>query len=239
VTQTALVLLTRYPIGSAAPGTQPDAAIRWHDIAEWLSAERRGKAIDEPVSAHIVDQLLGYLKARRMTVEPVTWELGNGARSLQNLLIMLSEAAVACHVSCNARKIHHCWDNCHYFGFWIDGKRYWFGVSIDAADTVEFSTQTRIDPESARKLNAGYLWESKWVPGGIGWACDLKLASEEVHFFARSLASQKECLEQFLKSCLEAARQIEIPEPPGAPPVMPEEETEQDTEEDEVARSQP
>src|SRR5262249_30278143 len=70
---TALVLLTRYPISIAGLTSRPDAAIRWHDIAQWLSEERI--TIQDQISAYLTEQFLGYLKARRMTVEPVTWEL--------------------------------------------------------------------------------------------------------------------------------------------------------------------
>jgi hypothetical protein len=163
-----------------------------------------------------VDQFLGYLKGRGMTVEPISWELRNGTLALQNLLVMLSEAAAACHVSC---KRANRWD---YLCFWLD-ERYWFGVRLEAAEQVFFMTgRTRVDPEANKKLGFGYMWEARWVPGGRAWQDHLDLASEEVHFFARSLASQKECLEQFLARCLAAAKKIEIPGPAGALPAEPE-----------------
>ncbi len=75
---------------------KPDAAIRWHDIAEWLSLERCQNTINDPVSAYLVDSFLGYLKERGMIMEPVRRDLIGGAQDLWNLILMLKEAATAC-----------------------------------------------------------------------------------------------------------------------------------------------
>lgn len=91
------------------------------------------------------------------------------------------------------------------------GNGFFFGVRYDSAEQVTFHTmKVRIDPQADKKLGFGFVWEAKWVRGGWAWQCDLDLTSEEVHFFARSLASQKECLEQFLIRCIEAVKKIEV-----------------------------
>jgi hypothetical protein len=216
IARTALVFLTKYLEELDA---RFDPPVRWHHIGEWLSDWRQQRTINDPVSVYLVDQFLGYLKQKGMIMEPVTWELGTGSRSLHNLLVMLSEAAQACRVPHNPRKVHHFWEGQHYFGYLLDGKRFWLGVSFIDPNKVAFNTsQCRIDPSAAEKLQAGYVWEDKWAPGGKCWGCDLDLASEDVHFFARSLASQKECLEQFLKRSLDTAKLIVIPDPPGSTP---------------------
>src|ERR1022692_2861743 len=91
VASKGLVLLTRYPVSVVGA----DHYMRWYQIAEWIGLESsryRFKATSE----FLVNQFLGFLKARNMTMGQITWELPIGVRSLRTLTDMLYEAAAAC-----------------------------------------------------------------------------------------------------------------------------------------------
>lgn len=208
--RTALVLLTRYPISAEAVEVKPDAMVRWHNVGAWLFEERQANTIGDPVSVYLVEQFLEYLKTRSMIMEPVSWEIVRGARSFRDLMLMLKESVVACQLSSVDA---YAFD---YFGFNLDRSRYFLGVYYDRADKVIFYTRNvHIDPQADKKLGFGSIWERKSSPGGWAWAWEhhLDLCAEDVHFFARSLASQKKRLEEFIGACLSAAKIIEIPAP--------------------------
>jgi hypothetical protein len=159
---------------------------------------------------YLLEQFLGYLKTRGIIMDPVSWELARGARALYALLAMLAETAAACKVQPQPTQFG---STSEFTGFWLDRKRYFFGVRFDSADVVRFHTrEVRIDRQATEKLGFGRVWEANYVRGGLAWHDDLNLASVDVDFFARSLASQQECLEQFLTRCLEAVKKLEIPE---------------------------
>src|SRR5581483_1471506 len=63
ITQTALVLLTKY--AEDVEGL-PDATVRWHHIGEWLSDEHWEQLLQDQVSGYLVTQFLGFLKMRGM-----------------------------------------------------------------------------------------------------------------------------------------------------------------------------
>jgi hypothetical protein len=222
VPATALVLLTRYPVTLSDPAAQPDTFVRWYQMADWLDQERHRYAF-QAVSAYLVDQFLGFLRVRNMTMGQVTWELTGGVRALRALGDMLYEVASAC--GCQARP--H--GDRNYMGVYLDRRSYWVGINYDRPEVLEFATDYRkVDPGAAARLGIEGVFE--WEDGSAhGWRRQLNLDSEDVHFFARSKASQMQLLENFLRECLETVRRIEVPggeeapvaeepEPPSAPP---------------------
>lgn len=137
--------------------------------------------------------------------------LPEGVRALQNLLNMLFEAAAACKVSA---KLWVHWGNWKLIGVKLDKGKYYLYLDFKDGESLCFSTRNKIDPEAAAKLQPGYIWESKWVPGGYQWGQDVVLNSEKVHFFSRSKVRQMQWLEHFMQDCLDKARSIEIPDQP-------------------------
>ena len=231
-TQTALVLLTRYPPPDT--GVKPDAAIRWHDIAEWLSLERCQNTINDPVSAYLVDSFLGYLKERGMIMEPVRRDLIGGAQSLWNLILMLKEAATACGQSVKES------GEFERIGFTLGDRRFFVGVQYDSANVIIFHTmKVRIDPKAATKIGFGDVRKRYYSPDKRAWWHTLDLAAKDGDFFTHPLVGQKECLEQFLKCCLDAVKRLETVGEPGAPPDPSEVQTEHDNEEEQSEESQP
>lgn len=146
-----------------------------------------------------------------MNLAQVGKYMPDGLRAVSNLLNMLFEAAAACKVSV---KKTASWDS---LGLKLDGRKYWVGVSYAEPEILQFVTSCRIEPEAARKLGAGEVFEESWVPGRYRWYRGVELDSEPVHFFARSKVSQMRWLEGFLRECLSLARSVETPDQPPIP----------------------
>jgi hypothetical protein len=203
----ALILLTRYPVPPEALGGKPDKCVRWYEIADWLAGDPATSTIQHAVSRHTARQFLGFLSARGMTMEQVGWEMVSGVQALRNFLSMLAEAASACKVSVKPN------NSANYTGFFLADSRYWLGLAYETPGILHIHTAyVRIDKDKAEKLGKGELCEENWVPGKWAWQVDLDLQAEEVHFFARSRASQMQCLERFILEFLEAAKTIEAPD---------------------------
>jgi hypothetical protein len=202
---TGLVLLTRYPVSVDASEAKPDVHIRWHEVAQWLEVELGQQSITNQISKYLVEQFIGFLKARNMTMEQVGWELGRGIQALQNLLDMLYEVASACKVQAEKQTS---WED---IGYNLDKRKYWVGIHYpDQPVSLAFFTRCPIDKSKAERLGIGQVrTDVVWAADKMAWANWLSLDSEEIHFFARSKASQMQCLETFLMQCLEAARSIQ------------------------------
>lgn len=206
IEQTRLVLLTRYPEAFAAGDTPPDVQLRWFEVADWLEAELPEAQAAGDIPGYLVRQFLDFLEARNMTLVQVGKFMPEGLRALSNLMNMLVEAAGACQVP--AKKLPG-WTE---MGLYLDGKKFWVGVSYDEPEYLTFNTCCRIDRDAAARLGVGELSEESWVPGRARWSRWAELDSEEVHFFSRSKVSQMQWLEAFLRDCLATARAIESPD---------------------------
>ena len=194
-----LILLTRYPVSVVGA----DHYLRWYQVAELIGLESSRYQF-KATSQFLVDQFLGFLKARNMTMGQVTWEMTTGVRSLRNLADMLYEAATACQLKAQIR------GNPYWIGIHLDGRQYWAGISFSAPERLVFGTDyASVDPEAAVALGVGSCgeWQDK---GGHEWWRDVDLESEEIHFFARSKASQMQFLEQFLRENYDLAKKVTI-----------------------------
>jgi len=194
-----LVLLTRYPVQIEGA----DHYLRWYQVAEWIDFESH-KYHFKPVSRFLVDQFLGLLKARNMTMSQVTWEMTTGVRSLKTLADMLYEAASACGIKAYIEGTRN------HMVIYIDDRLYWAGIEYDQPESFAFGTyNASVDKESADQLGIGTSFV--WSKGdGCGWRRDINLESEDIHFFARSKASQMQFLEQFLRESYEIAKQLTL-----------------------------
>ncbi|WP_159452273.1 PD-(D/E)XK nuclease family protein [Singulisphaera sp. GP187] len=202
-----LVLLSRYPIQIHSSLVHAVKLRRWYQVADWLLGELQGQSIRSSVSRYLVEQFVGFLEVRGITMEAVGWEMVAGVRSFRALITMLSEALSAS----NAPKIAKdpsCWDSC---GYYFDDKKFWIGVSYDRPDTLTFMTQKiKIAANAVELAGSGRLQQETdpYFPSGRKWIIELSLNSEEVHFFARSRASQMLCIEQFLANSIACAQKI-------------------------------
>jgi hypothetical protein len=204
VPRTALVLLSRYPVSLMEAVEKPDWFVRWYQVAEWLEQER-GRYVFKPTSKYLVDQFVEFLGARNMTMSQVTWDLTGGIRALRTLGDMLLEVAHACGLHATPS------GNRNSLGVFLEKKAYWIRINYDRPEALHFTTYNRvIDPAKAEA--AGLEGWFKW-PGAetwFGWERWLNLDAEEVHFFARTKASQMQLLEGFLRECLDIVRSIEL-----------------------------
>lgn len=201
--ETALVLLTRYPVNLEEGTERPEVRVRWFQVAEWLNLEQQRYTF-QAVSKYLVEQFVGFLRTRNMVMGEVTWELPGGVRALRALADMLYEAATACGVRARI------WGNRGCMGVYLEGQLYWVGVDFDRPEILTFETwNAAVDRESAERLGAGKIYEWTNEPG-FGWRRELNLETEEVHFFARSKASQLQLLENFLRECLDQVRTVVI-----------------------------
>jgi hypothetical protein len=207
-----LVLLTRYPQAFSDEDTRPDFDVRWYELAGWLEDELTALDEVDKVTSFLVRQFHNFLRIRGMTLTQVGKYMPDGLRALGNLLNMLFEAAAACKVKTN-KKIGS-WD---HMGINLDGNKYWVGVLFNEPEKICFGTRSRIDPEAARRLGIGEVYEESWIPGRFRWWYGVELDSEQVHFFSRSKVSQMQWLEEFLRDCLSKARSIETPDQPPLP----------------------
>jgi hypothetical protein len=208
MTSTALILLTRYAVILPQGTKAPDKFVRWYNVAEWLEQESTRYQF-KPVSRYLVDQFLGFLGARNMSMGQVTWEMAGGARSLRTLTDMLCEAASACGLQAAPAGS---WE---YIGAKIGSnlKRpdYYLAIYLDKPEILYFETDYRsVDPECAAQLGLENIEE--WPNGkGHSWIKELNLQSEETAFFVRTKARQMQLLEEFLRSCLDTVKRIESP----------------------------
>lgn len=211
VTQTQLVLLTRYPQTFDPDNELPDVQVRWFEVADWFENEIATATEAGEVAGFLALQFHHFLEARGMKLAHVGKYMPEGLRAWGSLLNMLSEAAAACKVPTN---LVADWET---IGLLIDKRKYWVGVNYADPETLWFGTRCRIDPEAAAKLGVGEVAEESWIPGGYRWWKGAELESEAVHFFARSKVGQMEWLEKFLRECLTQARSIETPDQPPMP----------------------
>jgi hypothetical protein len=209
VPDTRLILLTRAPVDLGELRERPDVHVRWYQVAEWLEQERSRYAFQD-VSAYLVDQFLGFLGARNMTMSQVTWQLPSGVRALRTLGTMLYEIASNC--GCYTQ-LYGDRDSLGVYLDTVAGKKpraYWVGIHYERPEILEFVTNNRpVDKVRAESLGIDGIYEWQWGPG-YGWVRRMDLESEDIHFFARSKASQLQLLEKFLKECLATVQRIEI-----------------------------
>ncbi len=180
--RTRLVLLTRFATDFKLGEEEPDYAVRWYEVADWL--ERAAHAAKKETSTFLCRQFLGFLGGRGLTMEQVGWELVPGIRALSNFREMLEEALRELGGKVT-RGTGSDFAGCCYR---IESRHLWTGI--------EFS-----EP-SVMKLIA--------YKGTIGSALVLQkhldLSSDSVHFFVLSNDRQIECIERFIRKAVEEAK---------------------------------
>jgi hypothetical protein len=210
VTHGQLVVLSRYP----AVVSCGIVNVRWFQVAEWLEEMTSGPGALQGVAGFLVREMLDLLGARSMTLAQVGKFMPEGTRALASLRDMLREVAEKCS---SEVALSFGWD---YIGLYLDGKKFWVGVYFSKPEEILFATEKRycqIDRKKAEELKIGKVEPLAGVPGRPRWLHWVDMASEEIHFFARSKVSQMQWLEEFLRDCLKKARSIETPDQPPPP----------------------
>jgi len=194
--KTGLVLLTRYPLLASVRG-MVDTHVRWFEIADLLEYSLSQKKLRDPVLSATVEQFVGLLTERGLTMTQVSWELSAGLKALSNLRLMLAEAATANGLAATtfANKV--------WSGIKI-GKDYWAGIDFDAPTILCVGTLRAVeDTDAAEQLGLSLYGDSQvWQ--------SIDLESEQVHFFARSRASQLRFLESYLKDSMAILKKLKL-----------------------------
>lgn len=183
---TILATLTRYPHVLGAGGCQPDETIRWYEIADILEQSQPRQSVGK----YLIVEFVEFLKHRGIAMEAVSWELVPGLKSLQNLLTLIAEVMNAigvenCHIAAGQ---HH-----HGFRTKVDSPHdkssVFFGIYV--SDPSQFIVQIEyVNFPNDQNVELGKIVNGQWQNS-------LNLASEEIHFFALSKASQLTCFEGF------------------------------------------
>ena len=186
-----LILLTRYH-----PPPLDDFGLlrttRWTQISEWLLAAKEKWKFDL-VSSHILEQFLGFLEEKGMSVNRAGYEMIAGVEQLRNFKVLLRgamESAGARGISADTNAKRSGW----YEWNSIDKTRYEVYIEENNPGTLVFSCASKYVREE---------FKSEWgarAKNDLGKL--LELQSENVHFFARGLDSQRMVLEEFITSCL-------------------------------------
>jgi hypothetical protein len=203
--RTCLILLTRYQARLPEKGARPDWAIRWFQVAEWIDQEHRQSRIQDQVSMFFCEQLVGFLGARRMSIEQVNWQLLGGVKALRAFGDMLYEIAAAS--GCHAQL----WGDKNYLGVRLEKGTYWLGFYYFQPKYLVFSTDNKhtVDKDEAARQGIDGVYRLEHM-SGHGWRRQTNLESEDVHFFSRSKESQMQFLIRFLQESLETVRRIEF-----------------------------
>jgi|GEM_PF-743519 len=199
-----LVLLSRYDVSPDDSMGKPDVSRRWYRVADMLRGMLGPTAWRESLSGFFVRQFVDFLEARGMTMEKVTWELKNGVKAVWNLMGMVNEALL----SQNAKPSSSIGKD--FAGYGVNERAAWVGVTWEEPEQLAFHTWEYPTLENgAEAIGYGEVRPYKWSNSKFAWYNILDLASEDVHFFARSRESQMQCIEEFVKKGLEGVAKLE------------------------------
>jgi len=188
-TITSLIALTRYPFIN---DQNCNFSLRWHNIADFLSEIR----VTNEVTSFIIQQFIELLNSRGLAMEKVGWELISGVRSLQVLTDLIAEALAAMKVATHRGSAAWEWR-----GFYIEGGKFFIGVYFVDPNLVVLNTEVPLSRKAPKEALVGSFQDG-------GWSNQLDLTSEDVHFFARTKASQIQCLENFIERSLSFGRTL-------------------------------
>jgi hypothetical protein len=201
VPRTRLVLLTRYAV--ALPEVLSDVCcMQWHQVAECLEEELSGASLKQPISVYLVQQFIGLLRARNMTVDRVGPELVRGLHALMSLRTMLREALAAHGLKGKQAK------SAKRMGYNWEGIRYFLGLEYIRPQVLVFIVKG-VDGEAAKQLAVGrvVVVRKKGVAEHRWWS-ELPLNPDAGDFLNLPKADQQRRLADFVTSSLSAAGQI-------------------------------
>lgn len=184
-----LILLTKYQTSSI---TGSVIKLRWTQIAEWLL--KINDEIEEEATNYIVRQFIEFLEYRGMSVNKAGWEMVAGIEQFRNFKTLLKH-------SMESAGAHRVWSayGADFNGWAIpdpesNSSKYYVFVEFENPRRLIFSCPPDEVLENYR---------DEWIERGRNQLEKIiDLGSEEIHFFARELDSQREVLENFVATCL-------------------------------------
>lgn len=203
--RSTLVVLSRYPVDVDQGIVDRVVARRWYQVAHWLIESLEQNLVTDNINKFLVDQLVGFFKARNITMERVEPEIVAGVRSFKSLVAMVTEA-ISARRTTMAPSFGRDWA-----GWYFDKKvqDFFYGVYYERPNVVVFETTMCPVPSDAdKRLGVGRMSADSTTPNKRKWCNDLVLDSEEVKFFVLSREEQMRRIETFLAECIDAANRI-------------------------------
>ncbi|MHC5053961.1 MAG: hypothetical protein ACYTKD_04510 [Planctomycetota bacterium] len=193
--QKTLVLLTRHAVEKE---DAPDVMARWYKVAHWLRRQPDQITWRHPASGYLVEQFVGFLQERGITMEQVTWQMVEGVKSMRNLVAMVEEVLM------NKKQKLTASFGRHWSGFYVQGNKVWVGLWHDNPEYVAFQVDVPYGEKPVSAPDFGEIGDGKYAPFRWNWSFRLHLSGEDAHFFALSQASQMRRLEDFVDKGLSA-----------------------------------
>ena len=187
--QKTLGTLTRY--ANAVEDGPADYNVRWYNVANELSLI----SPKTEVGKYLKNEFLELLRYRGITMDPVSWELAEGVRSFRSLVDMLGEALRQNEVQLTRSGA---WD---WQGYYLEHKRFFIAFYFDEPSVLCINTQVDVVTPISNELKLGQIDDRRWT-------YKIDLSTEQVHFYARSRASQQQFLEQFVSAAIDYGRSL-------------------------------
>ena len=203
-----LALLTNYT-KEIPPGEEADYYSRWFNVGECLKEQLKTIDTNDHITHYLIEQFVEFLKERGMTTEIVGWELGRGIRAWLSLQQMIYQAlSRRDRENGKAVRVPKTSVEADWGGYYTNSQwpRVLIGIHWKAPGILRCDTN-RLRVENAPN-DFGEKISDKFSPGGQKWTAALDLESEDVHFFARSLAGQKAVIEEFVDKCVKATEDL-------------------------------
>ena len=125
----------------------------------------------------------------------VSWELKKGLRSFVSLFEMLNQS-IQPHVDKGEVSRSTVTTAQNYFGYyiWINDTKFFVGMYFSEPTRIYVNNEEELSlPED---IETGELIEDGW------WQCKIDLDTEDAHFFARSLQSQRNYVQQTVSEAI-------------------------------------
>jgi hypothetical protein len=166
---TQLVLLTRSKHSLSETSLSRDLFqhVCWYQIAGWLSEIQSFDKIDQ----FLIEQFLGFLEQKEMSMEKITWEYIEGVPAMKNLINMLGTAITEAVPETSIRKTV----GSNWAGYYLNGDIF-IGFRFDNHLIIAFENNGGSNPSFTKALEM-----------------------ENAHFFSFDSGEQLECLIKFIK----------------------------------------
>lgn len=229
--KTCLILLSRYPLTSSING-EPDYAIRWYQIADWLENELNNHQIND-VTKYFIDQFYGFLKRRNLTISKVKSEVSNGLKSyqkrfgdiaeslkrmrsfekmnsdkdlhpLRDLLKLIDQALTSIETETKPR-LESGKMKGGWVGYVFERVKYAVCVYYSQPENLVFETFNLKIDLNKYDGELGVIWQEGKK---INWKNELNLADLDIQFFSSTKKTQLKIIEDFLKQSYQYSKTI-------------------------------
>lgn len=195
-----LVILSRYPVDIPESIRPKVIAQRWYEVAHWLDLLLGQGLVSDPVNKFLVEQFLGFLQGRNITMEKVGPELIPGVRAFRSLISMAAEV-IASHGLSTASTFGREWAG---YNFYKAKQEYFLGMYYEQPQSLVFQTNFAVSPEAVTEIGTGKVINRQWRN-------ELPLDDEAEPFFSLDRGQQLDRIAQFLERSLELAQKVRVP----------------------------